>query len=92
MTPTALIVTPCPDRGRACRTAFLRSGYLPVIVGTVHEAIRLLRQFRTDLIVIHTPNNAGIDAPSRDRLTRAAGPTRIITTSELATISVPPPS
>lgn len=87
---TALVVTRYPDRGRACRDSLRRSGYLPFTVASIYAAIGVLRQFRTDLIVIDIRNNDGIDAPSRDRLTRAAGATRIITASELSTIAVPP--
>jgi hypothetical protein len=74
---TALVVTRYLDRGRACRDALRRSGYLPFT--GIYAAISVLRQFRTDLIVIDIRNNDGVDAPSRDRLTRAAGATRIIT-------------
>jgi DNA-binding response OmpR family regulator len=84
---TALIVTPARDRAGACCDAFRRSGFFPFVVDSVDAAVNVLNQFRTDLIVVQTSLDDGVDASNYERLLRAAGETRLIATSELSTIS-----
>jgi hypothetical protein len=76
---TALVVTPEQDYGSACFDAFRARGVFPVVISTIDRAILLLKQFRVDVLVVHSPADAGNDSDcARLRELAAGTPTLVL--------------
>ena len=77
---TALVITPQQDYGSTCFEAFRARGVFPVVISTIDQAMLLLKQFKVDVLVVHSPGDAGTDSGcSRLRELAAGTPTLVVT-------------
>jgi len=81
--PTAVIIARDPRYGHECQDAFRQAGVFPVVVHSADRALVLLRQFRTDVVVLEHDDDAG-ESPA---LAVLAQPTPLLTYPRL-----PPPA